>query len=94
MFFIDNGRLTTRMPVACDDAPDPGVRDAHPIELWDAWLFAAADAGLMLHAWLAASAGDKWWTHAGYRAALEREEHAARVLAGRVTAMAALLSAQ
>ena len=94
MFFTDNGTPTTRMPVACDDAPHPGVRDAPPIELWDAWLFAAADAGLMLHAWLGASAGDKWWTHAGYRSALEREEHAARVLDDRLTATAALLSAQ
>jgi hypothetical protein len=94
MFFTDANRSSSpSAPFAYDVAADPAVRGADPIELWDAWLFAAADAGLMLHAWLAAATSDKSWTHAGYLAALEREEHAARVLADRVAATSGSLSA-
>ena len=55
--------------------------DMRPIDLWDAWLFAEAEASLMLYAWLAAPTAEKASRHTGYRAALDREEHAARVLA-------------
>lgn len=77
--------MRTIPPVAYDDAPYPGVRDAKPIDLWDAWLFAEAEASLMLQAWLSAAISDKAGTHAGYRAALDREEQAARVLADRLS---------
>jgi hypothetical protein len=66
------------------DLLGPRVADAEPIDLWDAWLFAEADASLALEAWLAAGTADKARAHVGYRAALEREEHAARVLADRM----------
>lgn len=59
------------------------VQDAAPIDLWDAWLFAEADASLSLHAWFAATPEDKAQTHHAYQAALDREEQAARVLAQR-----------
>jgi hypothetical protein len=86
MFFADSdSSMRTSPPIAFDDAPDPGVRDAKPIDLWDAWLFAEAEASLMLEAWLSAGTADKGWTHAGYRAALDREEQAARVLADRLS---------
>jgi hypothetical protein len=86
MFFARDSSMRTSPPIAYDDGPDLGVRDAKPIDLWDAWLFAEAEASLMLRAWLSAATTDKMWTHAGYRAALDREEHAARVLADRLSA--------
>jgi len=55
-----------------------------PAELFDAWLFAEADAALALASWFAAPAADKADRHAGYLAALDRESHAAAVLADRV----------
>jgi hypothetical protein len=51
-----------------------------PIDLYDAWLFAAADASLALEAWRVAGQDAKAEAHAEYRAALDREGHAARVL--------------
>ena len=54
---------------------------AKPIDLWDAWLFAAAEASLALATWTRAVDGDKASAHATYVAALDREEQAARVLA-------------
>jgi hypothetical protein len=89
MFFADSDSSMRTIPsVALHDGPDPGVRDAKPIDLWDAWLFAEAEASLMLQAWLSAPTSDKGWTHAGYCAALEREEQAARVLADRLSVWA------
>jgi hypothetical protein len=58
--------------------------DAKPIDLWELWLFAETEAALMLHTWSTAPAAEKATAHAGYRAALEREEQAARVLAARL----------
>lgn len=54
---------------------------AKPIDLWDAWLFAAAEASLALATWTRAVDGDKATAYATYVAALDREEQAARVLA-------------
>ncbi len=54
---------------------------AKPIDLWDAWLFAAAEASLALATWTRTVDGDKASAHATYVAALDREEQAARVLA-------------
>jgi hypothetical protein len=55
--------------------------DAKPIDLWDAWLFAEADASLALATWSRAPEGDKASSYAMYVAALDREEQAGRVLA-------------
>jgi hypothetical protein len=86
MFFPDRSASSTvDPPVVFHDAPGVGVDD-HPVDLWDAWLRTETEASLMLQAWLAAATADKGWTHAGYRAALDREEHAARVLADRLGA--------
>jgi hypothetical protein len=50
-------------------------------DVFDAWVFAAHDAELALEAW-AASPRKRWAdAHAVYRAALDREERAAAVLA-------------
>lgn len=55
--------------------------DAKPIDLWDAWLFAEAEASLALATWNRAPHGDKARAYAAYAAALDREEQAGRVLA-------------
>jgi hypothetical protein len=87
MFFAARNistRTTATVPYL--DAVDLRVRDAKPIDLWDAWLFAEAEASLALQAWFAAVTADKAHAHVAYRAALDREEQAARVLADRVGA--------
>jgi hypothetical protein len=58
--------------------------DAEPIDLWDAWQFAATEATLKLRIWSTAPHEDKAQAHAAYDAALDREEQAALVLADRL----------
>jgi HD superfamily phosphodiesterase len=65
--------------------PALAVGDAKPIDLWGAWLLAAADSSLMLQAWSVAAPEDRVRAYVGYRAALDREEHAALVLATRLS---------
>jgi hypothetical protein len=85
MFFEGrNTRIRSSPPVVIDGRVAEGARDAEPIDLWDAWLFAEAEASLTLQAWMSAPDEDKAAAYAGYKAALEREEQAARVLADRV----------
>ena len=67
------------MSIAAADALE--VLDANPTDLWDAWLFAEAEASLALAAWTHAPDDDKASAHATYLAALDREEQAGRVLA-------------
>jgi hypothetical protein len=55
-------------------------RPARLIDLWDAWLFAAADATLALGDWSCAPDSEKSHSYAAYRAALDREEQAALML--------------
>jgi hypothetical protein len=49
-----------------------------PADLYDAWLFAAADATLALAAWRSARRGELGDAYATYVAALDREEQAAQ----------------
>jgi hypothetical protein len=56
------------------------LREVRLIDLWDAWLFAAADASLALGDWRGAADADKSAAYTAYRAALDREEQAAVVL--------------
>jgi hypothetical protein len=58
------------------DAPGAEVKD-----LFDAWVFAARDAELALDAWASGTNHERATAHAVYRAALDREERAAEVLA-------------
>jgi hypothetical protein len=51
-----------------------------PAALFDAWLFAEADATLALGAWRSAASDDKATAYTTYRAALDREARAARML--------------
>jgi hypothetical protein len=55
-----------------------------PADLFDAWLFAEADASLALSAWMSAGRAEKGDAHAAYVAALDREAHAAAVLQHRL----------
>jgi len=55
-----------------------------PADLYDAWLFAAADAALALAAWRSARRGDRGDAYATYVAALDREEQAAHCFRLRV----------
>ena len=57
-----------------------------PAALFDAWLFAEADATLALAAWRYAASDDKAAAYAAYRAALDREAQAARTLELRLAA--------
>ena len=61
-----------------------GSWDAHSAEmkdLFDAWVLAARDAELALDAWASGTNHERATAHAVYRAALDREERAAEVLA-------------
>src|SRR3954471_8433851 len=55
-----------------------------PAALFDAWLFAEADATLALAAWGSAPSDDKAAAYATYRAALDREAQAAQTLQRRL----------
>ena len=55
-----------------------------PAALFDDWLIAETEATLALAAWRAARPATKPRAHASYRAALDREERAAAVLADRL----------
>jgi hypothetical protein len=57
------------------------VRIARLEDLFDAWVFAARDAELACAAWASSPSDGRAETHAVYRAALDREERAAAVLA-------------
>ena len=53
-------------------------------ELFDAWVFAETDSSLALAAWRSAPREHKRDAYAAYVAALDREAHAARLLAVRL----------
>jgi hypothetical protein len=57
------------------------VASVHSEDLWDAWAFAEDDARAALRAWEAAPESLKADRYAAYRAALDREERAAVLLA-------------
>jgi hypothetical protein len=58
------------------DAPQAALL----IDLWDAWMFAEADASLALGDWSCARDAEKSDAYAIYRASLDREEQAAVAL--------------
>ena len=85
MFSKDHHTSMRSMPpLVFEGGGGRGVRDAEPVDLWDAWLWAEAETSLTLQAWSSAATADKAGSHAAYRAALDREEQAARVLAHRL----------
>ena len=62
------------------------VRLVSPAALYDNWLLAETEAALALTAWRDARPGIRARAHAAYAAALEREAHAAGLLAARLRA--------
>jgi hypothetical protein len=84
MFFEELNISMSPSPIQIDAEDDRFLLDATPIDLFDAWLFAAADASLSLSAWNSAATDEKSWAYTAYLAALDREEQAALVLATRV----------
>jgi hypothetical protein len=62
------------------------VRTARLEDLFDAWVFAARDAELACGAWASSPNDGRAEAHAVYRAALDREECAAAVLAAAAAA--------
>ena len=64
--------------------PRVDLESLRPADLYDAWLFAEADATLALDAWRTSPRAEKPDAHAAYVAALDREAHAAAVLEHRV----------
>jgi hypothetical protein len=62
---------------------------ADTMAFWDAWAFAAVESDLALEAWLASEGGEQDVAYHVYVASLDREEHAALVLAERVDPAAA-----
>ena len=81
MPLFQNRRTTLSHPAAGRVAPRRfDLGNLRPADLYDAWLFAAADATLALAAWRSAARADKPDAHAGYVAALDRESQAAILL--------------
>jgi hypothetical protein len=76
--------LQTGAPTVLEADVSQWMLGTKPVDLWDAWLFAAAESTLMLQAWRVA-ATDRAGAYAGYGAALDREQQAALVLAGRLS---------
>jgi hypothetical protein len=61
-----------------------GLQRLRPADLFDAWMFAEADATLAIAAWRAAPREEKQDAYAAYVAAFDRETQAARILAARL----------
>jgi hypothetical protein len=72
----------------------PGLDGARLEDLFDAWVSAARDAQLALGAWGSSQPGERAETHAVYRAALDREECAAAVLASATSMEPAIAAPQ
>jgi hypothetical protein len=85
MFFTNRRSSCAPTPaIAVEGASAEGLHAAEPVDLFDAWLFAEVECDLALRGWSAAGTEEKAAAHAAYSAALDREEHAARVLSDRL----------
>jgi hypothetical protein len=73
-------RFTSSPPTRCGGIPW-ALNDVRLEGLFDPWVFAARDADLALGAWASSQPGERAEAHAVHRAALDREERAAAVLA-------------
>jgi hypothetical protein len=66
-----------------------GAHQLTTAELWGVWTVADLESGLAFRAWCLAAPEHRSRAHGAYRAALDREARAARVLAERAAAVAA-----
>jgi hypothetical protein len=80
-----NIRDTSPQPLPHDALARIGARLISPAALFDDWLMAETEATLALEAWRAARVTRKRRAHARYLLALDREEHAAHLLASRLS---------
>jgi hypothetical protein len=82
----------TYTPLSRPHFADEMVVDAPPfgacrrVDIWDAWAYAQAEVEVAFRGWDAALVEERRDRHRSYRAALEREERAAFVLAAVVGA--------
>jgi hypothetical protein len=79
-----NSPVTTTHPVFARAAEAAAGARTRTAEFWDAWAFAAAEVGVAFETWRLAPRGEKADACAAYRAALDREQQAAEVLALRL----------
>ena len=70
-----------REPLVMTAATRRATISARAIEFWDAWVFAEVESELALATWHQAPTDGKADAYAAYRAALDREERAAQMLA-------------
>ena len=77
-----HGNLLTREPA--EPEPIAALDELTLAELFDLWLIAAVESSIALSAWITAGWAEKGDAHAAYRASLDREQHAAAVIARRV----------
>ncbi|MEA2294776.1 MAG: hypothetical protein QOE86_2415 [Solirubrobacteraceae bacterium] len=82
--FDSSSVTTTTAPATRPSRWSFDLFGSRPADLFDAWLFAEADATLALGAWQSAEDQDKPDAYAAYVAALDREAHAAAVLERRL----------
>jgi hypothetical protein len=83
-FQNDSDAQLTRATVSRATRRRFDLRRLRPADLFDAWLFAEADATLALAVWRSEPRAEKRNAHAAYVAALDRETHAADVFSRRV----------
>jgi hypothetical protein len=76
----DDSESTTASLGALSRLARRGLRRLRPGDLFDAWMFAEADATLALAGWRSARRAEKADAYAVYLAALDREAQAALML--------------
>jgi hypothetical protein len=59
----------------------PPFGECRRVDIWDAWAYAQAEVEVAFRAWATSTGAERRDQHVVYRAALEREERAALVLA-------------
>jgi hypothetical protein len=76
----DDPESTTASLGALSRLARRSLKRVRPADLFDAWMFAEAEATLALARWRSARRAEKADAYAVYVAALDREAHAARIL--------------
>jgi hypothetical protein len=81
---ISENRAATAKRRTLRQRLDFGLQRLRPADLFDAWMFAEADATLAMAAWRAAPPEEKADAYSAYVAAFDRETQAASILALRL----------
>lgn len=80
----ENSAATTKRRSVKQRLDRLGIQRLRPADLFDAWMFAEAEATLAMAAWRLAPREEKGDAYAAYVAAFERETQAASILALRL----------